>query len=272
MPVKIKSQSVFASYFIISGINAGELEEKTFKESYILYDENGRATEQAKILPSGVVESLIKNRYDSNGNKVEETLFVSEDEVSERKTYEYNDKQLPEAQLLHYIDGSCDKTIFIYDERDNPVEKKTFDDENQLESRVEYRYENGLLSETVFYDSEGIPVEKEKYIRDSKGKVTEAIIENKDNITEKHLNQYNEEGHLIKSVRHSGSDNAEIIYLPGEDGKISEETIFSKGKMVRKSVFLYDENNFLTEIREVVLVPGFSSEQTTTKKIEYEYY
>ena len=37
MSIKIKSQTVFATYIALPGINAGELEEKTFMESRIFY-------------------------------------------------------------------------------------------------------------------------------------------------------------------------------------------------------------------------------------------
>lgn len=271
MPLKIKSQTVYTAYIAISGINAGELEEKVFMESRVLYNEKGKVVTSSRYLPSGKTETSVEIKYDENNNAIEELYFISENEISEKKVFRY-ENNLPVEEQLHYLDNSFDKIIYLYDEKKLLTEKRAFEDETCLDYRVEFHYKDGFLSEIVRYDPEENITEKETYSRDAKGNVLEKTIACGDEITEVILNQYDDRGRLTRTARKNNFEKSETLYSYDPAGNVIEESLYSGGKIMRKTAFVYDENNLLKEMLESVTVPGLSTDQEIRKKVEYEFY
>lgn len=271
MPLKIKSQKVYAAYLSLAGINAGELEEKVFMESAIFYNEAGKIISSSKYLPTGEMESSLEIKYDENNNIIEEVHFIRGNEISERKTYRYENDLRVEEQI-HYLDGSFDKIIYLYDERKRLMEKRAFDDEDQFEYLVKFHYTGDFLSEMICTDTEENVKEKEIYILDSKGNIVEKTILFEDGTTETVRNQYNDLGNLIRSGRENDPEKTETTYQYDPSGNVIEENLFSGKRLVRKSTFVYDENNLVKEAAESVFIPGLASERQIRKTMEYEFY
>ena len=279
MAAKIKSQTIFANYYTLAGINAKELEEKSFRESCILYDENGNVTERAKYSPQGESESMVKMKYDARGNKTEELHFISEDEISEKKTFKYDEKNMLAAEYLHYLDGSFDTTIYVYDKKNTLLETRTADSENQLELRKEYRYNNELLSEIISFDADENIIGKEIYKHDDKGNILEKTMIYEDGREENIFYEYDDLKRKTKIIQQNDIEKAETHFNYNDRGNVCEEKLWSGEKLLRRVVFTYDENSLpagqtglLKEIQEYTAVAGITSEQKTFKRVEYEYY
>lgn len=272
MPLKIKSQTVFATYIILPGINAGELEEKTFMESRVLYNERGKTISHSKFFPTGALKSSLEKKYDDKDNLTEELHFISEIEPSERKTFKYDENNLPVAEYIHYLDNSFDSTLYIYDKNNILVEKRTYDNDNQLELRIEYHYRDHFPSGIISFDPDGKISGKEIFNCDSKGNLLEKIVIGQDETSEITQNQYDDSDRLIKSIRKNNFEISMSTYQYDPGGNIVEEALYSGEKLTRKTVFIYDENNLLNETSELFFVPGFSIEQNIIRKIEYEFY
>lgn len=271
MPLKIKSQTVFTSYFTIAGISAGELEEKIFRESRVLYNEKGKIITSSRYLPSGETETSLEIKYDENNNAIEELHFINENEISEKKVFRYENNR-PVEEQLHYLDNSFDKIIYLYDDKNTLIEKRAFEDDNSLEYCIEFHYNGGLLSEMIRSDAGGNIIEKEIYRRDEKGNVTEKTVIDGDEISEVILNRYDDRSRLISTLRKNNFEKPETTYSYDAAGNVAEESLYSSGKLIRRTTFIYDENNLLNEILETVTVPGLSGDQKIKKKVEYEFY
>lgn len=270
MALKIKIRSVYATYYRMPGIQAGELEENVVLESVEKYDESGHLTERVKYLPKGDVEYSEEFIYKDN-KLVEEFHFFAGNDTRERKTYSYTGDNISEERH-YFMDGSFDSVICQYDENYKLKEKFLKDEEGNLESKTEYRYLGSTIYEIITNDAEGNRISGEFSTHDDQGNLltlkTEDAFGNKETVE----NTYDDLKQLVISKKINENEQIELRYEYNRVGKPVKEEVVSGGNTVRITDYVYNEEQVLTGIIEQMRIPGFSSYQKLEKSIRYEYY
>jgi hypothetical protein len=147
--------------------------ESTRKDSYTVYDNNANVTLGEEYRKDGTLKHKETAKYDSKGNKIEETnwdaaenqpnpekyvkhvsKFDSDDNKTEELEYDAAGKLVSKAQYSYSSNGDkvleviydasgklSKKIIYIYNAKGFKVEKKEYDGSNTLISDRKYSYE-----------------------------------------------------------------------------------------------------------------------------------
>jgi hypothetical protein len=170
-------------------------------------------------------------------------------------------------------DGGTVETT--YNERDEPVEKKLFDDEGTLLDRVVYiRDENGRLSEEkLISENLAIPKELRDQIPiDERGSAL-AVMRKKFEEMAQHTELfgnaerayvYNERGHVAERHMRQGSIREDVTFSYNERGDISELTRQTSGFPHEASV----ETQRLLKFRRTYEYDSFGNWTTMTETSE----
>ena len=132
--------------------------EVTRKDSYTAYDKDANIIEIQNYRKDGTLKHKGTTKYDSKGNKIEETIFDAAETQPK-----------PEKNVKH---------ISKYDGNNNKIEDLEYDGSEKLIRKIQYSYNSKgdkilevefdatakLIKKTVYiYDSKGLRVEKKEY-------------------------------------------------------------------------------------------------------------
>lgn len=124
--------------------------EITRKDAYTAYDKNANVTLNEEYRKDGVLKHKETTKYDSHGNKLEETSW----DATELQPN-------PEKYVKH---------VSKFDADDNKVEELEYDATGKLLSKAQYSYNsNGDKILEVVYDASGKLTKKNIYIYNAKG-------------------------------------------------------------------------------------------------------
>lgn len=181
-------------------------------------------------------------KYDSNGNKLEETSYSDG-----KKNYLYEYK---------------------YDSNHNLIEKAKYDRANVLVERCEYKYneKNHLISET-YYNKNSTEYERYEFVRDNAGNMLEkrkysrGIEQSRYTYTYDAAgreltcrfiaaetqsfceSQYDNNGNLTKRTLYTdGKESTRDEYTYNDAGKPTEWVNYSEGKEIYRHKYKYDNN------------------------------
>ncbi len=122
--------------------------ETTRKDSYTTYDKNANITFNEEYKKDGTLKHKESTKYDSKGNKIEETIFVLADSNPEKnikKTYKYNSEE-------------------------NKIEESEFDETGKLIKKILFNYNtNSEKVSEIEYSGAGKIIKKIVFAYDSKG-------------------------------------------------------------------------------------------------------
>ena len=76
--------------------------------NYKELDEFGNTLKDVKYDDFENVEEIIENIFNEKGKLIEEKIFISEDELAERRTYEFDETGKITKEFTHYLDESID--------------------------------------------------------------------------------------------------------------------------------------------------------------------
>jgi hypothetical protein len=121
--------------------------EVSFKESFTVFDKNGRTIELTEYTKDGSIKKKESTKYDAYDNKVEENKYENDQNSnsSKEKTkkiiykYNINNDKIEEEEY----DGNgklLKKSIYSYDNKGLKVGKKTYVGDNVLETNRKYVY------------------------------------------------------------------------------------------------------------------------------------
>lgn len=202
---------------------------------------------------------ITKNNFDNsllykfetkykNHLPVEKITYDSQNIVTERFTYSYDDKGNVTDELLYGRDGMLlYKNVFGYDKAGkNKVSEKRYDRDSKLINETLYNYSGGKLSKEETFNGKGETEYSKKFLFDAKGNVTkESVFENFDNATTTDDHTYDTAGNRVKTVT---TKNNKVV-LTGEykyddkkgltESKITDE----QGRTIENKSFKheYDE-------------------------------
>ena len=132
--------------------------ETTRKDSYTSYDKNANITAKEDYRKDGTLKHKETAKYDSNGNKLEETMYDAAEtqlnpEKNTKHVSKYNMDDNKTEELEYDASGKLvSKTQYSYNGKGEKILEVTFDALGKLIKKVVYTY-----------DSKGLRVEKKEY-------------------------------------------------------------------------------------------------------------
>ncbi len=145
---EVKSFKIKSITETITEIENGK--EATRKDIYTAFDKNANIIEKESYKKDGSLKHKETTRYDSKGNKIEETIFDAA-EVAPK----------PEKNVKH---------VAKYDANNNKTEDIEYDGSGRLIHKMQYSYNSkGDKVLEVEFNTDGKLIKKTIYIIDSKG-------------------------------------------------------------------------------------------------------
>jgi len=121
--------------------------EEEFLESVIEMNAEGLVTSESKFDSGGQLEEKNSYRYESHGKLAEHVLLYAAEDMTEKRVMNRDDKGRLLEEIKYYGDDSGERVTYVYDEKDNLVERKYYDEEADLQSHETFVYdEKGSLS------------------------------------------------------------------------------------------------------------------------------
>lgn len=301
---KIKSITSYRSD--IGSFDSSISDDKLYKYHEIEFNKDNKTLREAVFSPSGKVIEEVINKYDDNGNLVENILHHTSDGTSEKTTYKHDSKGNVVEEVIYFGDEPFEKVVSSYDAHGNKYEVIKYDEDNQPMERDVFEYNaNNKAIKQIHYNEDGEPeweIEidydekgnniKEKHKNFAEGKEETISFtyneEGKRTRTEVHdksgrlvtliTDEYDENGNKLKQIsqssgRYPAQNTRTIVY--DEQNRPVEIMVYDDMRKFLSSqeIYTYDENGHITE-REVY---ELSAADTLSKnhyrlKLEYEFF
>src|SRR5215467_7013565 len=130
MSKKIKTIKKFSAHYKSFNFASPDLKsDDEFLDSEIHQDEKGNVIEEIKYADDGSVEERNTYKYDANGKLLEHILYYEVDDVTEKRMLKRDAKGNLLEEQKFYGDDSGEKTEYIYDGKENVIERKYYDEE-----------------------------------------------------------------------------------------------------------------------------------------------
>jgi len=253
----------------------------------IHYDRQGRELANYQYAAAGIFESKTENRYDENGNLIEETTYQDEHEIAERKTYHLNDAGEPEKISIDFNDGSQSFRIRVKEpekrtetwiEQDEEGEQetrecKTMDAEGRLLVRELYDHRDRLTEAFDYeYDNSNQVIRRRQF--DNRKKL---VIETRFSYTPGGLLElranYNRKGQLSDFIKIEYDDQGRVFrqnisnkyffeFEYDQNGNTVVEERYTGEELEHRTTYEYDANNRVIHEEHADM----------TRLFTYEYY
>jgi hypothetical protein len=274
-------------------------EGSEFLDLAVEMDENGNVISESKFVSDGELEEKNSYSYGSHGKMTGHVLYYAVDDVTERRELIRNEKGFLLSETKFYGDDSGEKTEYIYNEKDNIIGISHYDEEGELSSVEEMKYdENGSLSErmvmdkdgkliskTVFsphaneqieeseYDSTGQLVSKTVIKFDEKGKEISSVQTNpQGKLITAVQNVYDERGNVIEKIFKDFYSKKILFEYDERDRLIVQELYDGSGLLLRKNMYEYDDNgNVISEKTYEMDTTRGGRDKHYAMRYEYEY-
>jgi hypothetical protein len=131
--------------------------DRTTKTNYEAYDRDGRITVKEEYSPEGVLTHKESVKYDSYGNKVQETIYDTDKDKSLIRTYKYNVQNDRTAEMEYTSTGILLKTTLLaYNAKGQKTSETITNGDGALIKKVVYSYNSRNLKagKQTFTDSE----------------------------------------------------------------------------------------------------------------------
>ena len=170
-----KEKKLFKTYGVrsvtetVTEISGGK--ENTRKDSYTVYDKNINVVLNEEYRKDGSLKHKETAKYDSKGNKTEETVWDAADLQPNPEKYvkhvsKFNEDE-DKIEELEYDkeDRLVSKTQFSYNSNGEKTLEVVYDNAGKLKKRTVYLYNaKGLKVEKKEYDQNNLLVADRKYI------------------------------------------------------------------------------------------------------------
>ena len=264
--------------------------------SKTIYDENGNIAEEFKFDDFGEQIGKILYKHNSKGHLIGEETYNELDDLEEKISFERDDNGNILKKFVHYLDDTVDTINYEYNEN-KLVRIVLIDEDGEIESDEKFAYEgDNLISQEKF--EEGELVQKQSFIYDEKGNVTEAnmLTDGEQVIL---VNEFDEKGNRIKTLKYDEDDKPieKALMIYDEHGnmiEIVEEDPYKKntiqisydengnatgqkqlnraGGTINEVNRDYDANGNLTEVRAVIMGQDQKPERKYILAYDYEYF
>jgi antitoxin component YwqK of YwqJK toxin-antitoxin module len=298
MAKKIRSATIY-KLDLPPGKSQSELnEEKFYRHSFTEMRVSGDVILDIKYLANGTEDEKQVNTFDESGRLIEKILFMQDNEIAEHKTYEYDEGGKISKVRNHYADGTCDTIQYKYGSDALPVEKTTFDSDNEVEAQEFFLYDDGKLIETkaLEFDQQ---VSREIIAYDESGRIAGSTKWQQNEESERHQNIWDEKNRLVKVLTYNPDEKliARLLYsyddlnrivgseYETEKGRVITTVNYDeKGNAIRQIetnatgelnhtvARKFNENNDVIEARVFINRHGRDVNEEYLLKYEYEYF
>ncbi len=203
----VKSVTVIKKDVVLPSVSANELTENEYLFSKTEYNEKGQILKEINYHPDGSIEHAYSYNYDDNGFLKEEMLIENKDEVIERTTFEPDEKMNIRKEYRHYLDGTYDSIEYICDDNGNLVEKVTIDYEGGVELRECFEFKGEKLIKETVLDKDNKVISEKTIKYDDKDRITDT--ESYDSLEEtrlKRITEYDDKGYPKELLTYDLSD------------------------------------------------------------------
>ena len=211
--------------------------ENNSRQTFI-YNDKGNIIEQKEYDSEGSLKSQTTYNYDDNGNKIEENTFGGYQ--TQKTTYKYDDKGREAESLITLsfqgINGCAELRITKeYDQKGNIIEEKNYNNHNKLSSKGIYTYdERGNKIKEIFINLDSKkPEEKNIYIYDKNNNKIEVQEYISENLSEKTIIKYDEKGNILEKdlIDFNKNMSFKIIYKNDKIGNSIEQIYYVNGNL-----------------------------------------
>lgn len=210
----------------ISDLEESEIRQKEFIHQLTEFDEAGNVVEVINYTPDGSIEHKYKYQCNSVGKVIDELLIEFDDEVTEHRSMEYNAEGQLSKEYIHYLDGTADELIFVYDKEGRLLSRRSVDSEGETGNYLVNVYDADVLVSETEYDIAGEIITQRKII-------------------------YSEEGKITEEVFRTPEENYHILYSYDENGNASVRRRYNEEKhLTERNTFTYDSEGRLSETME----------------------
>lgn len=295
MGKKLKELIVFRKDLVLQSSSENELEEREYIFAKTFYDENGNILEEYNYDTRGELAQQYFFSYDENGRMTEKKLLEPDGTIAERKTFRYNEEGKKDHEKIFYIDDSFD-TVHLTYENDLITEKKTVDEDGDVDSLEKLEYQGKNLVRHIVMDMDNELVSEKTWTYDENNRVIESTeMDANEGITVKRIIEYYDSGNqkevlvyhddeLVQKVLTTEDENQQVVTII-EENKFKKNTIQlkydsrgnaieqvetdRKGKLVSKVTREYDEQNRL--ISSDVFIDGQYRSVSSNYNLRHEY-
>ncbi len=231
MSQKVKSLKVIRKPIPLSDTGAGHAsadQEEVVVSETEYHPEWEKVILERQYAADGTLEQETAYEYDKNGFLIRETLREGDGTVMEEKSFEPDEKQRIAREFLHYADGSKDTITYRYDAQGRLVEKRSEDEDGDLEQLEIFEYRNGHMVRKAVFDEEPAgedesePAEEIRYTVDDAGRMLEEEICNHTDGYYRHkVHVYNDNGHRIAVKVYDEEEELveRVLMEPDEEGR-----------------------------------------------------
>lgn len=298
MSKKIKSQTIYR-VFHIPGEEETVTPDDGSKYSFREFDIQGNTTLEMTYSQDGDIHEKTEYHYDDKGLINESIIYGEEDEALERRTIDKDDKGNIISETIHYLDGSCDKISYIFNEAGKLVERITTNDDDEIEAREKFYFtddiptklekyneegkliytqddivENGKLKERKIWTSEdGEILTRITKFNEAGQRESELIYDNQDKLIERNNYELDENGRIVKITEENRQKKNVTILSYDDAGRItSQEETDLNDDLVSSIDRIYDEDGQLKSATVTAYIPVTRIYQTYTLIYEYDFF
>ncbi len=295
---KLKSITKYITTYDRTNTYDDTIEEIKRIVSYVEYDILGNLCCDKTFDNQGFCENICKRIYDKNDFVIEENLFESEDDApyesrknsydehglliashvtySEEKLtekFEYNQNGKLNEKKIVYPDGNAFVENKYVWENDLLIEECDFDDENSMNLRKRYFYDEKqrliTLEEHDFNQDNKV---SETYQYNEFGMTNQRVLNFKGEVMINRTFLYNEDGLMIERVVESPNHFMRYVFEYNENKMPVKETAFNKDdlELTVKEILYNNDNeevemnvysrNILEDIDELILIETYTTE------------
>jgi YD repeat-containing protein len=226
MSKAIKTVRRFSEHYKSFSFSELQTAEEEFLESVIEIDANGNVLVESKFDSDGELEEKNSYQYESHGKLIEHVLLYAAEDVTEKRILKRDDKGKLLEEIKYYGDDSGERTTYSYDEKENLVERKQYDEEGEFQSQ-----------ETFSYDDKGSLTEHKKMDRNGKVEEHRTFSKNETDHTISE-NEFNASGTLVSKT---------MIKFDNAGKELSSVQTTADGKLISGATTVYDEKGNVLE-------------------------
>lgn len=215
-------------------------------------DNHGNLVFESEYNSDGELATIRRMKYDDKNQLIEEVIEGPDDVVYETHRFTYLDDGKLSEETVEYADGSVSTGRYEYVDHLISVSWFNEDDElEQMEETLEDEQGNVLSAQTK--DADGTVLQKQEYVRDEKGRTTEAILYEEEHDSRSMYYEYaedKEKGTKARVIKdHNGYVVQAIFEALDENGKVVEEIREEPARGVKHThEYEYDDSGRLTEL------------------------
>jgi len=241
-----------------SALSGNTTPESEFLLQEILFNEKGNVVVDSKYDQDGELEERHSYAYNQQGSLIDHTVEMPLDDVVEKFVHERNEADQLAIVTKFYGDESGERTVYVYNENNLPIEITYYDADGEKESIENYQYneKQDVVEKKVMSFFDDAQNKTHQYEYNDKGLLMQYVVtsENDKTITaytynthdlEERCIQNNANGKKLLEITSEYDDNLRLIkkVTKGYYTRITTLAYDDHGRIIEE--LLSDENNFV---------------------------